>query len=141
MKTGAFLLCGILGVFVSAGASDFHVYYLGGQSNMDGYGFVAELPADQAESIEDVWIFHGNPAEDGEAADGRGLWSPLRPGHGRKFSSDGKSNRYSDRFGPELTFARAIREAYPDRKIALIKYSRGGTSIDAEASAADRFGC
>jgi iduronate 2-sulfatase len=34
-----------------------------------------------------------------------------------------------------------MQKAHPDRNIAIIKYSLGGTSIDPEASAAERFGC
>jgi iduronate 2-sulfatase len=34
----------------------------------------------------------------------------------------------------ELTFAQKLREAFPDKKIALLKYSRGGTSIDEAAA-------
>ncbi len=126
---------------VSARSADFHVYYLGGQSNMDGYGFVSELPEDLRGEVDGVWIFHGNMGKDGTPPDGRGMWSILKPGHGRSFASDGYANRYSDRFGPELTFALAMKKKYPERNIALIKYSRGGTSIDADASAATRFGC
>lgn len=122
-------------------AKDFYVYYLGGQSNMDGYGFVKELPEDLQGEVPRVWIFHGNAGTDGSPADGRGKWSPLKPGHGRNFRSDGKTNQYSDRFGVELTFARRLQQIYPKRNIALIKYSRGGTSISAEAGAAKRFGC
>lgn len=136
----ALLLAKLL--FVSATqAADFHVYYLGGQSNMDGYGVVKELPEDLKNGVPGVWIFHGNMGKDGTPPDGRGLWSPLKAGHGRNFSSDGTANKYSDRFGAELTFARRLRELYPNRNIALIKYSRGGTSIDSAAPAATRFGC
>ena len=55
------------------------------------------------------------------------------------YSSDGTTGNYSDRFGIELTFARRLQELYPQRNIAIIKYSRGGTSIDCEA--AKHFGC
>jgi hypothetical protein len=54
------------------------------------------------------------------------------------FSSDGKENQYSERFGVELTFARRLKELNPEANIALIKYSRGGTSLAAEA--AGQFG-
>ncbi len=120
-------------------AADFHVYYLGGQSNMDGYGYVEQLPAELAGPVEDVLMFHGNTSPDGAAVDGKGIWAPLMPGHGVGFKSDGNSNRYSKRFGVEVTFARSIRKQFPNRRIAIIKYSRGGTSIDAEA--AGEFGC
>ena len=43
-------------------------------------------------------------------------------------------NQYSERFGVELTLASKLRELYPDQGIALIKYSRGGSSIDSLAT-------
>ncbi len=120
-------------------ARDYLLFYLGGQSNMDGYGTVKELPEELTATVGGTMIFHGNTAPDGAAVDGRGVWKPLRPGHGVRFASDGKTNTYSDRFGVELTFARRLREVFPDQPIALVKYSRGGTSI--AAGAADYFGC
>lgn len=114
------------------------VYYLGGQSNMDGFGYVDDLPAELRSPIPGVMIFHGNSSADGTEPDGRGLWTQLRPGHGVGFSSDGLTNSYSNRFGVELTFAAHMRQLDADANIAVIKYSRGGTSIDAEA--AGRFG-
>ena len=120
--------------------ADYRVYYLGGQSNMDGYGKGADLPAEEREKpIEGAYIFHGNTSPDGKPVDGRGVWAPLRPGHGVGFRSDGKANQYSDRFGVELTFVRELKKADPAAKIAVIKYSRGGTSIDSRA--AGGFGC
>lgn len=101
---------------------------------MDGYGFVAELPSNLAGEMDGIMIYHGNTSGDNEPVDGRGLWSKLCPGHGVGFSSDGTSNSYSDRFGVELSFAEKIKELFPDEKIAIIKYSRGGTSIDTAAA-------
>jgi len=106
------------------------VFYLGGQSNMDGYGYNRDLPDSLSGSFDNVWIFHGNLAGDGEPNGGQGIWEPLKPGHGVGFASDGKSNQLSDRFGPELAFAKRMQALYPGEKIALIKYSKGGTSID-----------
>jgi hypothetical protein len=106
---------------------------------MDGYGYVKELPADLSEPQETIPIFHGNASADNKPVDGKGLWSRLRPGHGVGFKSDGESNQYSNRFGVEVTFARAIQQRFPNRRIAVIKYSRGGTSIAADA--AGSFGC
>ncbi len=132
----------LLTVFIAtATAKDYHVYFLGGQSNMDGYGFVNELPSEFAKPMPRVPIFHGNMGLDGKPVDGRGIWSPLQPGHGRNFKSDGKTNTYSDRFGVELSFARRLQTTYQRQNIAIIKYSRGGTSIDADCPSADRFGC
>ena len=117
----------------------FHVYYLGGQSNMDGFGDVSDLPEDLNQTFDGVWIFHGNwGPDDAPTPDGRGRWTRLRPGHGAGFRSDGEDNMYSGKFGVELTFASRLRELHPGERIALIKYSRGGSSID--SSAAGRFG-
>lgn len=114
--------------------NEYRVYYLGGQSNMDGYGMVSELPAGLAGEMEGVMIYHGNTSADNTPVDGRGMWSTLCPGHGAGFSSDGTINSYSDRFGVELTFAEKMKELFPGEKIAIIKYSRGGTSIDTAAA-------
>jgi hypothetical protein len=129
----------ILLLALAATAHDYDLYYLGGQSNMDGFGYVKELPAELNAPVPGVMIFHGNMAADGAEVDGRGLWAPLRPGHGTGFTSDGKKNEYKDRFGAELSFGRRMKELYPDRRIAILKYSRGGTSIAVEA--AGGFGC
>lgn len=140
MKSGCCLTFVLL--CVSSGhsvATDFHVYYLGGQSNMDGYGYVDKLPTELSQPVNDILIFHGNTSPDDAAVDGRGVWSGLKPGHGVGFTSDGSTNTYSNRFGVEVTFAREMQKQFPDRRIVLIKYSRGGTSID--AGAAGGFGC
>ena len=120
-------------------AKDYRVYYLGGQSNMDGHGYVRKLPDTLNTPVKGVMIFHGNTSRDNRPLDGRGIWSELKPGHGVGFKSDGFSNEYSARFGVELTFARRLQELHPNENIALIKYSRGGTSIAIEA--ARFFGC
>ncbi len=134
----AFFFC-LACVSAHLSAEDFDVYYLGGQSNMDGYGFNSELPDDLRTEMSGVYIFHGNAAADGQAADGRGKWEVLGPGHGVGFRSDGKENKHSDRFGAELSLARALMAENPKRRVAIIKYSRGGTSIAEEA--AGNFGC
>lgn len=122
-----------------AGAAEYALYFLGGQSNMDGYGWVTELPEEMSGPVPRVMIFHGNTAPDDAPVDGRGVWAELRPGHGGGYASDGRTATYSDRFGVELSFARRLLACEPTAKIALIKYSRGGSSIDREA--AGRFGC
>lgn len=134
MRIPILLLAFTLFCASAVSAKTYRVYYLGGQSNMDGYGYVKELPAELNGPVEGVYIFHGNPRPDGEAVDGRGLWAQLRPGHGVGFKSDGKKNEYSERFGVELTLARRLKELHPGANIALVKYSRGGTSIDETAA-------
>ncbi len=114
--------------------SEYKLYYLGGQSNMEGYGYMAELPADLNKSFTDSYIYHANPARDDSLPEGKGLWTILKPGHGAGFTTDGINNSYSDRFGCELSFADKMKELDPGSKIAILKYSLGGTSIDQEAA-------
>ena len=106
------------------------VFFLGGQSNMQGYGFNKDLPNDLKKKFENIYIFQGNNVEDNKPNAGLGIWDNLQAGHGTDFSSDGKTNKLSDRFGLELSFAKKIQEYYPTQKIAIIKYSRNGSSID-----------
>ncbi len=110
------------------------LFYLGGQSNMDGYGYNSKLPDSLNKVFKDVYIFHGNPVGDNEKNGGDGIWSNLKPGHGVGFKSDSTKNYYSERFGVELSFVFELKKLYPDDKIAIIKYSRGGTSSDSLAS-------
>ncbi|MCU0458052.1 MAG: sialate O-acetylesterase [Bacteroidales bacterium] len=137
MKRISFAIVAVLVVAFQAcqtRGNEYHLYYLGGQSNMDGYGLTADLPASLAGDMQGVMIYHGNTSADNTPVDGRGIWSTLRPGHGAGFKSDGTTNLYSDRFGVELSFAEKMKELFPDEKIAIIKYSRGGTSIDTAAA-------
>jgi hypothetical protein len=110
------------------------LFYLGGQSNMDGYGYNSQLPDSLQKGFDNVWIFHGNSVGDDEPNGGLGIWEKLKPGHGTGFSSNGTRNTLSDRFGVELSFARRLQKLYPGEKIAIIKYSRGGTSLDSLAT-------
>lgn len=122
----------------SAEAKEYKVYFLGGQSNMEGYGYIRDLPEELNASVKGVMIYQGNSAPDGAAIDGRGIWAELKPGHGAGFRSNGQTNFYSDRFGLELTFARRLLALEPNSNIVIIKYARAGTSLD--SSAARNFG-
>lgn len=107
-----------------------YLFFLGGQSNMEGYGYNEHLP-DSLNSIqEDVLMFNGNAVADGAKDGGLGNWSALQPGYGVGFYSKGKKNIYSNRFGLELTLGKVLKEQYSNRKIAFIKYARGGSSLD-----------
>ncbi len=120
-------------------AAEFDLYFLGGQSNMEGFGKVDELPDSLAGRLPGVYIFHSPAAADQTAASGEGFWTILQPGHGTGFQIRNGVNRYSDRFGLELSMLHALRKANPDREIAVIKYARNGSSI--AINAAGRFGC
>lgn len=114
------------------------VFILAGQSNMNGFGYNKDLPND-LKTFKDVYIFQGNSVPDGDLKGGIGKWDVLKPGNGTGFKTDGKTNQLSDRFGPELSFAKRLKELFPNDKIALIKYAREGTSIDSVARGG--FGC
>jgi len=129
----------ILFIALNISAKKYIVFYLGGQSNMDGLGYVKELPKSLNQPVSGVYIFHGNSTKDTFNIGGEGVWDVLKPGHGASHSSTSEGNNLSDRFGVELTFATEIQKLFPDENIALIKYSRGGTSIHKDA--AGPFGC
>lgn len=133
------ILSAILLCTISSNAKKYKVFYLGGQSNMDGYGYVNQLPNDLKQPVEGVYIFHGNTAPDGGEIGGQGVWDVLKPGHGVGHSSTFSENKLSDRFGVEITFAREMKKLLPGENIAIIKYSKGGTSIHIQA--AGDFGC
>lgn len=111
------------------------VFYLGGQSNMEGFGYVKNLPESLKKKNKDFFIYQGNPVGDNGASGGLGKWDVLQPGHGTGFSSDGKTNILSDRFGVELSLAKKLQELYPNQKLAFIKYARNGSSIDSSGTA------
>lgn len=123
-----------LGMAQNSALDTIRVFYLGGQSNMDGYGYNNELPDSLQEAFKNVYIFHGNPVKDDHQNGGLGKWEVLQSGHGAGFSSNGSKNKLSNRFGVELSFAKKMQALYPKDKIAIIKYSKGGTSIDAATS-------
>ena len=129
----------ILLIALNISAKKYIVFYLGGQSNMNGYGYVNELPEKLKQPVNGVYIFHGNSTKDTFEVGGQGVWEVLKPGHGVGHSSSDKENILSNRFGIELTFATEMQKYFPKKNIALIKYSRGGTSIHKDA--AGPFGC
>lgn len=122
-----FLLAGCL--LASANAKTYNVYFLGGQSNMVGFGYRNELPDDLDEGIYEVPIFSGAPKMDENPTGGDGKWTTLTVGFG--LGSDFVAGEYvlSDRFGPEITFADEILKLAPEENIAIIKYAWGGTAL------------
>lgn len=107
----------------------YKLYYLGGQSNMEGYGYSVELADETGTLSRDVMIFTGQMALDNETHGGVGIWEPLQSGHGTGFRSDGIENQLSDRFGPELFFGQTIAKHMPGTKIAIVKYALGGSGL------------
>ena len=83
------------------------VFLLAGQSNMSGAGLYDQLKKSEKEPPEGVKIWHENK------------WQALKPGVAAN----------KGRFGPEFAFGRAMRKAYPEDGIYLIKTAAGGTSM------------
>lgn len=137
MKT--VLLYGLLSVscigFGQSKAKDsIKVFFLGGQSNMVGRGNNVDLPDSLNKTFSDVWIFNGNSIGNYRKNGGLGKWEQLRPGHGAGFRSNGETNVHSKKFGIEISFANKMQKLFPNEKIALIKYAKGGSSIDSLAN-------
>ena len=97
------------------------VYLLGGQSNMDGRGKAVELTDQQRQPIGGASIFYRNPPACSEK------WMPLTPGY--SIAPGYKGGLPSPTFGPEIGFAMAMTKARPGTQLALIKGSKGGTSL------------
>ncbi|MBK8979792.1 MAG: hypothetical protein IPM29_28170 [Planctomycetes bacterium] len=87
------------------------VYLLAGQSNMQGLGFVAELPAEWREPVAAARFWNGERFE------------PLDPETTRLSTRPGE-------FGPELGFARGLCDAGPG-PFYLIKFCRSGQALHA----------
>jgi len=93
-----------------AGARDSAVartWVLSGQSNMVGYGRVAELPAELAAPFVAVDMF----------TDTSRTIVPAGPAS------------IAGLFGPEVSFAREVALAYPNERLMLVKYAVGGTNL------------
>ena len=110
-------------------ATDYKLYFLGGQSNMEGFGFSEELPPAAKATADRVMIFAGQMALNNDTQGGVGTWRPLTPGFGTGFRTDGETNELSDRFGPELLFGQTMAKRNPDAHIAIVKYALGGSGL------------
>jgi iduronate 2-sulfatase len=106
---------------IHASAEEYDIYLLAGQSNMDGRGKTENLTRSQQKLFKKTIIFYRNPPH---ASDG---WEKLKPGFSipPKF----KAELPSPTFGPEIGFATAMQLAQPTKNFALIKASKGGTSL------------
>jgi len=91
---------------------------------MDGRGDAMQLSDEQSKPTDDVIIFYRNlPLETKD-------WQPLTPGFSR--APRYRGGLPSATFGPEIGFVLEMRASHPNRKIALIKASEGGTNLRAD---------
>ena len=109
----------------------YDVYLIAGQSNADGRGYASDLTgslAAYAGMQDDVRLFYVNPVN-GNPADPtyNTGWTTLAPGYS---SPPGHSGPIpSDRFGFELSLCKALAAHDPGRNVAVIKITKGGTSL------------
>ena len=96
------------------------VFFLAGQSNMDGRARAYKLTAEDKTRLEKagknvtLYYNHQNPV-------------PLQVTTANEYIR--KKFGTEQVFGPELFFGIRLSEAYPDRQIILIKRSKGGMSL------------
>lgn len=111
MKTllSCLLLITVLSVEAAPAKPDV-LFLLGGQSNMKGNGFTADLP-----KTKEFALFHTAPKNVSLWNDKKNTWEPLK---------------IKQRFGPEIGFAYSLSKAWPDHHIGIVKHAVGGTSMD-----------
>lgn len=104
----ALALCGC--ARETSGTAD--VVVLAGQSNAVGYGLTAaDLPPGAGAPDPEVLIWQDD------------RFAPLKAG------TNTGTPRQPGTWGPEVGFARAWRAAHPGRRLYLVKYARGSTSL------------
>ena len=141
-------------------AAHYDVYILAGQSNAGGHGYVSRAyslfsPNGDDGLVElgrtryldpqpDAIFLHwrgGNPsAADPVLWDARtDGWIQMRAGYSLFGYNEASPSSLGTEtanhpFGAEVTFAERIREGRPGRKVAVIKYSQGATSLGTAAA-------
>jgi iduronate 2-sulfatase len=115
----------------AARADHFEVFVVAGQSNCDGRGKAAELTgplATWAKPQENVLVAYSCSKLRGPvlASDG---FKPLQPGWSVAPGKDKPTKLPSGTFGPEVSFGHGMAAHLKDKKVALIKFAEGGTSL------------
>jgi hypothetical protein len=106
----------LLFAFMASAKTVLPVFILAGQSNMVGYfSDISILTADQKTSDTNAKIYMNG---DGDASK-KGSWQTLATGFGATTSY----------IGPELFFGKTLTDSVVGKKVALIKYSIGGTYL------------
>lgn len=108
---GILFLTFLLGYFpILLEGAHYKVFLLGGQSNALGRAPSSELPTSPVNlqvPQDDVLFYFGSTL------------TTLRPGSGRETTE----------FGLEVSFGRAVADAFPTDNIAIIKYAAGATTL------------
>lgn len=136
MKRSSFLIPIVLSVTLIARlqvhAEHYDIYILAGQSNMDGRALKKDLTGSLAQwSVPDpdVVISYSNSSLRGAVCSSEG-WKPLEPGYSVPPRNGCSATALpGGTFGPEVSFGRTMAEGMPGKHIALIKFAKGGTTL------------
>jgi iduronate 2-sulfatase len=115
----------------TARADHYEVFVVAGQSNCDGRGKASELTgplAKWAKPQDDVLIAYSCSKLRGPVLTSDGF-KPLQPGWSVAPGKDKPTKLPSGTFGPEVAFGRGMADHLKGKKVALIKFAEGGTSL------------
>ncbi|MGM9632311.1 MAG: sialate O-acetylesterase [Eubacteriales bacterium] len=135
--TGCELLSGLIGTTTTTTApeeeppkvysNEVQVVLLLGQSNAEGHThsqYLSKTVGEEkaqlyAEGFEEVEICYANTISQNTS---NGEFVPVKLGQGS----------FQDRFGPEIGMAEKIAELDPEKRVVIIKYAYGGTTLNNE---------
>lgn len=120
------LVAALLLVCAPAHADHFLVYLIGGQSNANGRADASQLAeplASPQKNVRFFWYRSQKTTNIGHIPENQ--WTDLAPGSGHGITPP----VYAKEFGPELTLGQTLAKAHPQSKIAIIKYSVGGSNL------------
>jgi iduronate 2-sulfatase len=138
------VVCGVALLGGAAGRADhYEVFLVAGQSNCDGRGKASELTGPLvkwAKPQGDVLIAYSCSKLRGPVLTSGGF-QPLRPGWSVAPGKSRPKKLPSGTFGPEVSFGRAMADRLTGKKVALVKFAEGGTSLarDWNPDAKDRL--
>src|SRR5262245_43104978 len=115
----------------SVRADHYEVFIVAGQSNCDGRGQASDLTgplAKWAKPQDDVLIAYSCSKLRGAVLSSDGF-KPLQPGWSVAPGKNRPAKLPSDTFGPEVSFGRGLADRLKEKKVALIKFAEGGTSL------------
>jgi iduronate 2-sulfatase len=130
------ILLGVLGCLFAVGltsvrAEHYEVFLLAGQSNMDGRGRVSDLKGDLAEYSRpntNILIHFSAGGLKRPLTTSQGV-KPLQPGYSGTPGNKKPNALPTGTFGCEVSFGPAIAGALPGKRILLVKFAEGGTSL------------
>jgi iduronate 2-sulfatase len=114
-----------------ARADHYEAFLVAGQSNCDGRGKASELTgplAKWAKPQDDVLIAYSCSKLRGPVLTSGGF-RKLQPGWSVAPGKNRPTKLPSGTFGPEVSFGRGMADRLKGKKVALIKFAEGGTSL------------